>query len=114
TGGGACYDDAITHCVAKPDGTFGTDDVIDEKPGNMTGPNNAGDTLWNQDPLATWNSSTKSVDNSCALTQSCTCANVTGGGGCANGLNGTISPRILAIVLFKPSDVAAMAAPGTQ
>jgi hypothetical protein len=113
-GGGACYADAIAGCVGKnPDGTFGTDDVILEKPGNMTGPNNEGDAVWAQDPGATWDPVTKTVQNSCAKTLSCTCANAQGNG-CANGLNGIISPRVLAIALFRPTDIAAMASPGPQ
>jgi hypothetical protein len=95
-------------CVTKPGNVgFGTGDVILEKTGNMVGPNTDMATLIAQDPGAVWNPVTKHVDNSCALTLSCTCANAQGNG-CANGLNGIISPRIVAVGLFRPSDVLAM------
>jgi Putative Flp pilus-assembly TadE/G-like len=103
-GGGCGYSYAITHCVAGPsDGAFKLEDDITNKPGRTNGMNNTID-VFNEDPGATWNPTTKSVQNSCAQTHNCICMTPT----CANGLSGTVSPRLLAVTTFKPSDLAAM------
>jgi hypothetical protein len=114
-GTGPCYIDAVTSCVAKAsDGVFKVGDVIQEKPGGFTGPvRTAHHDIYDQDPTATWNSTTHTVQNSCAETRSCSCANAQGNG-CANGLNGLISPRIIAIGLYLPSDLAIINSPGTD
>jgi Flp pilus assembly protein TadG len=103
--GGACgYSYAITHCVAGPsDGAFKLEDDITNKPGRTNGKQDAID-VFNEDPAATWNPVTKGVENSCAQTHSCMCITPE----CANGMGGRVSPRLLAVTTFKPSDLAAM------
>ena len=58
-----------------------------------------------QDPGATWNPHDQERRQQLRRRRiPVRCANAQAHG-CANGLNGAISPRILAIALFKPSDV---------
>lgn len=103
-GGGRCYGDSISECVSK-DPPFKIGDIMDEKRGGTGGPNGETLTVYQQDPLAYWDAATKSVQNSCAERGDCACAvNDT----CANGMDGRISPRIIAVALFAPSDIAAL------
>jgi Flp pilus assembly protein TadG len=106
-GGGCCYSWSITHCVGGPSsGGFKYSDDIENKSGRTNGKNDA-DEVYAQDPGATWNSSTNSIQNSCASTGTCGCTNNVAAP-CANGLNGRVSPRLLAVAVFKPSDLAAI------
>ena len=97
----------IVGCYIKDDGTpFKIGDVIEEKRGNTAGQQRA-DEVYAQDPNATWNSTTNAVEHSCATTGTCGWANGNGNG-CANGLNGRVSPRVLTVALFSPTSLNAL------
>ena len=78
------YSNAIKHCIGNP---VSIGDYLPTETGVMVGPTRQGtetdaDSLINQDPTAVWNTSTLSVDNSCAP-------------GCAD-----FSPRIVPVAIF--------------
>ena len=78
------FNAAIKHCIGNP---VRVGDYLPTEDGVMSGPTTQGvstdaDSLINQDPSATWNTSTNSVDGSCAPT-------------CA-----PFSPRIVPIAVF--------------
>jgi Flp pilus assembly protein TadG len=82
--GASDYSNAIKHCIGSP---VSIGQYLPTESGVMSGPTAQGvstdaDSLINQDPGATWNTSTNSVDGSCAPA-------------CA-----PISPRIVPIVVF--------------
>jgi len=78
------YKWAIANCIGNP---VGIDDYLPTETGVMSGPTGMGFAdLKATDPTATWNSTTKEVDNSCAPT-------------CA-----PFSPRIIPIAVFDMDD----------
>jgi hypothetical protein len=100
-GGAACYRWSITHCIGvDPNAPLDYGDDIGNKTGRTQG-GQAQKTVFDQDPDAYWDFATKSVRGSCAETRTCSCANTVDG--CANGMGGIISPRILAVGVFAPS-----------
>jgi Flp pilus assembly protein TadG len=116
-GGGAdCYGWSIGHCVQGPDhGGFSDGDPITDKTGRTNGKQAAID-VFNEDPTATWDSVNNRIANSCAGINPVNCyqlgspgvsgcATQFGGDGCANGLNGTVSPRLLFVSVFAPSSL---------
>ena len=71
-------------------GTFKIGDYLDKENGNMIGPTRQGvEDLLALDPAATWNYTTKEVQNSCWQTSSC-----------VGNPNATQSPRIVALPVF--------------
>ena len=90
-GGGAAYETNIESCV---DVTKAIGQTLVTLPGNRQGPTKTGvGALIAKDPGASWNflSTPEKVQNSCAP------------GVCPDGLYHTISPRIVPIALFSPS-----------
>jgi hypothetical protein len=82
--GGNAYRDNIAGCTGYP---VSIGDYVPVETGNMIGPTSQGfDLLKAKDPNATWNSSTKTVQNSCAP-------------GCA-----PFSPRIVPLPVFDMDD----------
>jgi hypothetical protein len=77
--GGSKYKENIESCNGLP---IAIGDTLTVEPGNMIGPTKHGvQNLVAQDPNATWNPTTKLVENSCC---------------------GNSSPRIVAIALYNP------------
>jgi hypothetical protein len=93
--GAQMYTWTITNCVG---GVRGVGDTIPVETGNMTGPTGQGVyqavgqqalSLWQRDPGARWNNTTKEIENSCAP------------GVCADGRYYATSPRIVPVPLFN-------------
>ena len=84
--GGSDYRNNIANCNPN---VISIGDTIPTEQGNMIGPTNSGvEDLVAKDPSANWNTSTKSLQGSCAP------------GICPDGLYHTQSPRIVPVVLF--------------
>ena len=94
-GGGSCYRENIKSCQPNTY-AIGETLAIESEQGNMIGPTKQGVagggpgglSLLEQDPGASWNASTKSIQGSCAP------------GVCADGQYHARSPRIVAVPLF--------------
>jgi hypothetical protein len=85
--GGSDYRANISGCSGW---TYGIGENVDVEPGNMVGPTKQGvDDLVAKDPGASWNTSTKSVQGSCAP------------GVCADGKWYSRSPRIVPLPVFN-------------
>jgi hypothetical protein len=102
--GSDVYRFAIQNCVG---GTVGIGDTLPVETGNMVGPTEQGVykstgqqplSLYQRDPDAYWNPTTKTIENSCVT-----------GGNCPGGFTYPYSPRIVPVALF---DVDAYLAAG--
>jgi Flp pilus assembly protein TadG len=94
--GGNCYRNNISGCS---NAVWKIGDLVPKENGNMVGPTKQGvDDLIALDPSATWNSSTKEVDNSCVVKKTC------------SGL--TQSPRIVPVPVFDLDHYMKTGGPG--
>lgn len=99
--GGSAIREAIKYCAS---GTYSIGQVVETKPGGTAGPERQGiDAVLDWDPAAEWDDDTKTVVNSCADTNSCSCD----GAPCPNG--GRVSPRIAIVPICSPSEADCVA-----
>lgn len=95
--------DALNSCWTSPVSLAPPVGMLDTDPGNKAGQKNGLDDLIASDPLAMWDPTTRTVINSCANTNSCSCP-AAPGGICKYG--GAISPRILQVMICAPTELA--------
>jgi Flp pilus assembly protein TadG len=98
--GAQCYKEAILGCAG---GTWKIGDMVPKENGNMVGPTNQGtQNLIDLDPLASWDTGSQQIINSCASPSNYTCTQP----------GYLLSPRVVAIPVFDLELYIATGGPG--